>query len=34
MVIDEPSLCRVTRMFAAWPFIASSIELSSVSQTR
>ena len=33
-VIDEPSLCSVTRMFEAWPFIASSIALSRVSQTR
>ena len=34
MVMDEPSLCRVTRMFDAWPFMASSMELSSVSHTR
>src|SRR5215217_2671651 len=33
-VIDDPSACRVTTMFEAWPFIASSTELSRISQTR
>src|SRR5687768_8547623 len=34
IVIDEPSLCSVTHIFEAWPFIASSMELSRISQTR
>src|SRR5690349_22639565 len=33
-VIDEPSSCSVTLMLEAWPFIASSIALSTISQTR
>jgi hypothetical protein len=33
-VIDEPSACSVTLMSEAWPFIASSTELSRISQIR
>ena len=33
-VIDDPSLWSVTMMYDAWPFIASSTELSTISQTR
>jgi hypothetical protein len=29
-----PSACTVTRILVAWPAIASSIELSTTSQTR
>jgi hypothetical protein len=34
IVIELPSACSVTVMFEAWPFIASSTELSRISQTR
>ena len=34
MVIDDPSACSVTQMFEAYPFMASSTELSRTSHTR
>ena len=33
-VSDVPSACSVTAMVEAWPFIASSMALSSISQAR
>ncbi len=33
-VIELPSVCNVTTMVEAWPFMASSTALSSTSHTR